>query len=80
MSVNFSNQQILVLGAGVTGSAVAHSLGNRGALVVIADDNDPSAIRPEAIDVSKFDAAVVSPGWRLDHPLLLKLIAAGCNC
>ena len=77
MSVNFSNQQILVLGAGVTGSAVAHSLGNRGAQVTIADDNDPSAIRPEAIDVSKFDAAVVSPGWRLDHPLLLKLIAAG---
>jgi UDP-N-acetylmuramoylalanine--D-glutamate ligase len=77
MPVNFSNQQILVLGAGVTGSAVARSLENRGALVTIADDNDPKAIRPDVIDVSKFDAAVVSPGWRQDHPLLLKLIAGG---
>ena len=77
MPINFSNQQILVLGAGVTGSAVARSLENRGALVTIADDNDPKAIRPDAIDVSKFDAAVVSPGWRQDHPLLLKLISGG---
>jgi len=77
MPVNFSNQQILVLGAGVTGSAVARSLENRGALVTIADDNDPKAIRPDTVEVSKFDAAVVSPGWRQDHPLLLKIIAGG---
>jgi len=76
MSLNYNNQRILILGAGVTGSAVAHTLRNRGGLVTIADDNDSSATRPDAIDIAEFDVAVISPGWRLDHPLVGKLISS----
>lgn len=76
MSLNFTNQRILILGAGVTGSAVAHSLKNRGALVTIADDNDKNAVHPDAIDISQFDAVVVSPGWRQDHPLVVNALAS----
>lgn len=75
MSPNFTNQRILILGAGITGSAVAHSLKNRGALVTIADDNDKNAVRPDAIDISQFDAVVISPGWRQDHPLVVRALA-----
>ena len=38
MPLNFSKSRILILGAGVTGSALAQSLTRRGAVVAIADD------------------------------------------
>jgi len=68
MSINFANQRFLVLGAGVTGSAVAKSLQARGGIVSIADDNAPDAIKPDAVDLNNFDSVVISPGWRQDHP------------
>jgi len=64
MSINFDKQRILILGAGVTGSAVARSLQSRGGLVTIADDNAPEAIKSEQVNFSNFDAVVISPGWR----------------
>ena len=76
MSINFANQRFLVLGAGVTGSAVARSLQTRGGIVSIADDNAPDAIKPETVEVSNFDAVVISPGWRQDHPLVVKVLAS----
>jgi UDP-N-acetylmuramoylalanine--D-glutamate ligase len=75
MSINFAQQRFLILGAGVTGTAVARSLQSRGGLVVIADDTAPDAVKPESIDLSKFDAVVISPGWKQDHPLVVKALA-----
>jgi UDP-N-acetylmuramoylalanine--D-glutamate ligase len=79
MSINYADQRILILGAGVTGLAVAHALRSRGGLVTIADDNSHDAIKPENIDLSDFDAVVISPGWRQDHPLVVKALASDLN-
>jgi len=76
MSTQFAEQRFLILGAGVTGSAVAASLKSRGGLVTITDDNSLAAIKPENVDLSNFDAVVISPGWRQDHPLVVKVLAS----
>jgi len=82
MTINFSGQRILVLGAGVTGLVVARSLSKRGALISIADDQ-VSAVDgfdvalSKTFDVKNFDAVMVSPGWKPDHPLVTESIAVG---
>ena len=82
MTINFSGQRILVLGAGVTGLVVARSLSKRGALISIADDQvtavDGFDVAPsKSFDVKNFDAVMVSPGWKPDHRLVSNSIAAG---
>lgn len=77
MSITISNQRFLILGAGVTGSAVARALSARGGLVSIADDHAPDAIEPDSVDLKNFDAVVISPGWRQDHPLVGKVLSSG---
>jgi UDP-N-acetylmuramoylalanine--D-glutamate ligase len=76
MPNNFANKRFLVLGAGVTGSAVARSLQSRGGTVSIADDNAPDAIKPDLVRLEDFEAVVISPGWRQDHPLVAKVLAS----
>lgn len=76
MQNNFANKRFLVLGAGVTGSAVARSLQSRGGTVTIADDNASNAIKPETVNLENFDAVVISPGWRQDHPLVSEVLAS----
>lgn len=76
MAINFTNQRFLILGAGVTGSAVAKSIQSRGGLVTIADDTARNAVKPESVDISNFDVVVISPGWRPDHPLVVKVLAS----
>ena len=76
MSINFARQRFLILGAGVTGSAVARSVPARGGLVTIADDNAHDAVKPESVELINFDAVVISPGWRQDHPLVVKVLAS----
>ncbi len=82
MTINFSSQRILVLGAGVTGLVVARSLSKRGALISIADDQvtavDGFDVAPsKSFDVKNFDAVMVSPGWKPDHRLISDSITAG---
>lgn len=82
MPINFSGQRILILGAGVTGLVVARSLSKRGALISIADDQisgvDGFDVAPsKSYDVKNFDAVLVSPGWKPDHPLISNAISAG---
>ena len=77
MSTQFADQRFLILGAGVTGSAVANALKSRGGSVTITDDNSHDAVKPENIDLSNFDAVIISPGWRQDHPLVVKVLASG---
>ena len=82
MPINFSGQRILILGAGVTGLVVARSISKRGARISIADDQisavDGFDVAPSnSYDVKNFDAVIVSPGWRPDHPLISNAISAG---
>ena len=74
MSTDFANKRVVVLGAGVTGNSVARYLKSQAAKVTITDDNSVDAIKPEEVDLQNFDAAVISPGWRQDHPLVLKIL------
>jgi len=74
MSSTLIDKKFLILGAGVTGMSVARSLTKRGNSVTIADDFSDDAVKTEDINLEKFDAVVVSPGWKLDHPLLVKVL------
>ena len=73
---NFANHRFLILGAGVTGSAVASSLRSRGGLVTITDENAQGAVRPETVNLANFEAVVISPGWRPDHPLVVQVLSS----
>lgn len=71
-----SEKRILVAGAGVTGLAVARALQARGADVAFADEkvNEIEGFTvslPSEISMAEFDALMVSPGWREDHPIVL---------
>ena len=82
MAINFSGERTLILGAGVTGIAVARSLTKRGALVSIADDQITNAqgfsvAHTNSYEPKNFDFVVVSPGWKSDHPLISKAVASG---
>lgn len=73
--LSLSDQRILVAGAGVTGISVARELQNRGAIVTFADEKvreiDGFEVQnPSDISGDAFDALMVSPGWREDHPLV----------
>lgn len=82
MPLSFDGQRILILGAGVTGNAVARSLVKRGAAVSIADENpavksEHTVIDAKNVAIKDFDSVVVSPGWRQDHPLVVAALQAG---
>jgi len=82
MATNFSGKKILILGAGVTGLAVAGSLSKRGAEISFADDQVEEVVGFEVAlsntyKAINFDALVVSPGWKSDHPLITQAIAGG---
>jgi len=75
MAITFSDKKVLILGAGVTGVAVARALSKRGAEVCLADDvvtevTGFSVSPTNQFSVSEFDALVVSPGWKSDHKLI----------
>lgn len=73
------NQQVLIVGAGVTGLSCAKVLTDLGADVTLLDEKTintkfPLITSVEEITSDKnFQFAVVSPGWRLDHPFILQL-------
>ena len=84
MPLNFSKSRILILGAGVTGSALAQTLTRRGAVVAIADDkkiqDSPyETYLSDEIDVNEWESVVVSPGWKPSHPLIQKFVDAGIS-
>ena len=82
MSLNYKNRKIAILGAGVTGIAVAKTLTQLGATIVIVDEKsdvttDFTLVRPDGVKITDFSGVVISPGWRGDHPLIRDAIAAG---
>ena len=72
-----SGKSCLVIGAGVTGRAVHEALLKFGALSKIFDEkvsgkNDVINELPKGTEL-----AIVSPGWKMDHPAILNLKSAG---
>ncbi len=68
--------RIAVLGGGVTGTGVISFLQNKGAEVDLYDERASTVsgllARQSLAPAASYDFAVVSPGWRLDHPLVLE--------
>ena len=82
MLVHWKSKRVLVLGAGVTGNAVAKTLIAHGALVDLVDENPNvhsafSVLNPNSIKISDYSAVVISPGWQRNHPIILEAVAAG---
>lgn len=83
VNFEFSQAKVLILGGGVTGAAVSRVLRSRGAEVSIADENELLArdeagyIPMETAADTPWSFAVVSPGWRRDHPFIKTLRAKG---
>jgi len=82
MAINLKGSNVLILGAGVTGIAVAKSLSVKGATVEFADDHVTEVMgfkvsQPEKISLTGFEFIVVSPGWKESHPLISEAIASG---
>lgn len=72
---SLSEKRILVAGAGVTGVAVARALIERGAEVTFVDEkvieiDGFSVLAPSEVVIKDFDALMISPGWREDHPIV----------
>ena len=67
---SLSSKSVLVLGAGVTGKSVAKFLEEVGSKVTLLDEGQSATAHKSITDVSlsEFKLAIVSPGWRLDHP------------
>ena len=90
-----AGRRVVVAGIGVTGRAVARALRERAAEVVVVDVADGDRQRAAAeslaaegvdvrlaatqVDLDGADLVVVSPGWRLDQPLLARARANGAD-
>ena len=78
--MEFAGKRVLILGGGVTGSAVAKIIEQLGASVKVADEKSlPDFAIHHINDYANldYDLAVVSPGWKPDHPLINAVKSAG---
>jgi UDP-N-acetylmuramoylalanine--D-glutamate ligase len=72
--------RILILGGGVTGSALVRFLRSRGVENIYVFDEREISV--EAISISTelpaaADLAIVSPGWKKNHPLVVEIQSRG---
>ena len=68
---SLAGANILIFGAGVTGKPTEDFLRSRGALVTVLDERETGANVRNSIENlawESFSLAVVSPGWKPDHP------------
>jgi len=72
-----AGKKCLVIGAGVTGQAVDKALKKFGAISYLFDEKTNSKLKVIDQIPQEIDFAVVSPGWRADHPVLLNLKNSG---
>lgn len=71
--------RVLVAGLGVTGRAAAAALRDHDAVVVTLDDvsDDADLHDQSAVDLTRTDLVVASPGWRPTSPVLAAAVARG---
>ncbi len=74
---SLSGKKCLVIGAGVTGKAVASALGGFQATAILFDENPKSHEGVVSKIPDGIHLAIVSPGWRMDHPVFEKLKKSG---
>jgi UDP-N-acetylmuramoylalanine--D-glutamate ligase len=74
---NLSGKKCLVIGAGVTGKAVAKALIGFQATPILFDDNPNSHEEVVTEIPNGINLAIVSPGWRMDHPVFDQLKKSG---
>lgn len=72
-------KRALVIGAGVTGNSVMRFLESHGAKALLVDEKEKIGATTDfaEVDLSNFELAVVSPGWKLDHPWLERIRYTG---
>lgn len=70
-----AGKSVAVVGGGVTGASVIDFLLSRNAKVQLFDERNLElsglTARQGFLPGDEFDLAVISPGWRTDHPLIL---------
>jgi len=76
---SLSKKKVLVIGAGVTGNSVMRFLESHGAKALLVDEKEKIGATTDfaEVDLSNFELAVVSPGWKLDHPWLERIRSTG---
>jgi UDP-N-acetylmuramoylalanine--D-glutamate ligase len=79
MEFNVRGAQVLVLGTGVTGLSVQRVLSGMGSEVFITDERDQNTAQMNFLSVAdcetrNYDFVVVSPGWKITHPLIQSLL------
>lgn len=79
---DLAHAKVLVIGAGVTGTSVAEVLEGLGSDIYLFDENKtiPSEKRFVSFERAveeRWNLAIVSPGWREDHPLIVGLKSRG---
>ena len=74
---NLSGKKCLVIGAGVTGKAVAKAFIGFQATPILFDDNPNSHEEVVTEIPNGINLAIVSPGWRMDHPVFDQLKKSG---
>lgn len=73
-----AQSKVLIIGGGVTGTSVAEILESLGCEISILDEDasllaDVRFVTAEKAMSQKWDFAIISPGWRPNHPLLQPL-------
>lgn len=74
--------KVLIIGGGVTGTSVAEVLENLGSEISIVDEDasllaDARFVTAEFALSRQWDLAIISPGWRPNHPLVKMLGDSG---
>lgn len=74
--------KVLIIGGGVTGTSVAEVLEKLGSTIAIVDEDasllaDVRFVTAEFALSQQWDFAIISPGWRPDHPLVKLLREKG---
>jgi len=66
-------KNLLIIGYGVTGQSFRRFFSDSEIRVFIYDDEKKDISVRDSFDYSKIDVALLSPGFKNDHPLLKKL-------
>lgn len=79
---DLARAKVLIIGGGVTGTSVAEVLEKLGSEISIVDEDasllaDPRFVNAELALGKNWDLAIISPGWRPNHPLLNQLKTKG---